>query len=79
MEAVDNRKNLFIEIKDSKEESLHRVLSSWGRPPPLEYHLINAPAVNYQLATLPAHSPKSQTDFFPQRNRELGKYPKRNK
>lgn len=53
------------------------MVSSWGRPPPLEYHLINAPALNYQLATLPVHSPKTQTEFFPQRNRDLGKLPKR--
>lgn len=79
MEAVENRKNLFIEITEgAKQEGLHQVLSSWGRPPPLEYHLINAPALNFELASLPARSPKSQTEFFQQRNREMSKLPRRN-
>jgi hypothetical protein len=48
-----NRKNLFIELNLRNTQNINKgLINNWTKPTPKEYHLVNSPALTFQIASL---------------------------
>ena len=73
-------RNLFIEVHQPDQNYSHSsLINNWTLPIPLEFHIINSPALNSKLSHLVPRSSPNKANQNPQKHLSQSKHADRHK